>query len=293
MSQRSGSTSGGTRGRGGAGGARHEADGRRPSQAHPSQPRKGFHPSRNSSKVEAAAKRRRARIKARQEARKTGVPGEEVVQPHEPVLEVRPFSSVDFPSLVQLMPPEWFMDGMSAAERQEQARADLSQALAKATLALVATIDDGTGFDPRCVGFALARVPSLPAIPGSASWREGAQAALQALAAGSPAARRAHEYVGGLEERDRMLTQAAGDARGQDNELLLFVVSPEERGNGVGGALIGEFERRLRDAGQQGYWLQTDTTCSWQWYDAHGYERVTSIDLGDGFGAMMYRKRLG
>jgi ribosomal protein S18 acetylase RimI-like enzyme len=222
-------------------------------------------------------------MKAKQQARKTGITGEEVVRPHDPVLQVRQFTSVDYSELAQIMPPEWFMPGMSETERLAQAQADVASALANATLALVATIDDGTGFDPAVVGFAVARIPSLPALAGADAWARASENALGTLRSGSPVARKAHAYVTQLEERGKLLLDAAGQKRGEDNELLLFAVSPEARGHGTGKALVSEMERRMRDAGAHSYWLQTDTTCSWQWYESHGYERVADVELSEEF----------
>lgn len=242
-----------------------------------------FHPSSSPAKIEAAAKRRRARTLAKKEARRTGVPGEEVLRPHDPVLDVREASAVDFAQMVGVMPPEWFMPGMTEQERQAQARADMAGALAEANVALVATVDDGTGFDPQLVGVLFARVQGCGEPAAPESWRGVETAALDELAAGSPLAREAHRYVVQLSDRGALLRGAAGADMGADNELMLFMVSPQARGNGAGGALVREFERRLREAGQSHYWLQTDTSCSWQWYPAHGYRQVAAVDLGQEF----------
>ena len=65
-------------------------------------PKSGKPHPKQDEKAKAAA---RARRKAKQEARKTGVPGEEVQQPHDPILRVRDFTSVDFSQLSYIMPP--------------------------------------------------------------------------------------------------------------------------------------------------------------------------------------------
>lgn len=242
-----------------------------------------YHPSSSPAKIAAAAKRRRARTKAKKEARRTGIPGEEIQRPHDPILEVREPSSVDFAQMAAIMPPEWFMPGLTEQERQAQARADMAGALAEANVALVATVDDGTGFDPELVGVLLARIQGVASPVSTDNWKAIEHAALEELAAGSPVAQAAHRYVVQLSERADLLKHAAGSDMGPDNEMLLFLVAPQARGNGAGGALVREFERRLRAAGQSRYWLQTDTSCSWCWYPAHGYKQVAEADLGQEF----------
>lgn len=236
-----------------------------------------------------SAKQRReraGRMKAKAKARKTGVTGEEVPQPHEPELAVRPFSSVDFSQAVQVMPPEWFFAGMSEAETEAQAQMDFASTLAAANLALVATVDDGTDYDPVTVGLLLAKVPGLPPVAGTQAWLEAAADAEKVLRYGCPAARKAREYVSQLDERGRLLLEAAkaaGTTPKTDCELTLFCVAPDARGTGAGAALIAAFEQAARDAGQSGYWLQTDTACSWGWYDAHGFTRAAEVELDERF----------
>ncbi|MBM7000583.1 GNAT family N-acetyltransferase [bacterium] len=245
--------------------------------------REGFHPSGRPDKIAAAKRARRERMKAKADARKTGVTGDEVPREHEPILGVRRFSSVDYSVMLQIMPPEWYFPLMGETEKLAQAQMDVAGTLARSSVALIATVDNGLDFDPPCVGFLLGRTAALPLVPGSQNWRNGAEGASEELSHSSLPARDARTYLQQLAEREELLTEVAGEARGEDNELMLLVVTPDERGKGVGAALVREFERILREAGQHSYWLQTDTLSGYGFYDANGFTRVAEIELGEHF----------
>lgn len=252
-------------------------------QKHSFKQREGYHPSAQPAKVAAARRARRDRMKEKATARKTGVTGEEVQRPHEPVLEVRPFSSVDFSAMVDLMPPEWNFPHMSPGERAAQAQLDIASSLTVCNVALVATVDDGTCFDPETVGFLLGRVPSLPEAPDAQTWQSSVEAGLATLEDGGAGAQKALTYEMQLADRGQMLDEAAGEAKGEDNELVLFVVGKDARGKGAGTALIEAWEGKLLQAGCKSYWLQTDTSCSWTYYENRGYTKVADIELGSEF----------
>ena len=227
-------------------------------------------------KARAAA---RARRKAKQEARKTGVPGEEVQQPHDPILNVREFTSVDFSQLSYIMPPEWLFSGLTDDQKTAQANMDFAGVLASSNIRLVATIDDGTNYDPVLVGIAFATTSRLPEPKDAFVWKDVYEKASETLRYGALPARLARTYELQLGERGQLLIDAAGEAKGEDTELELFVVNPEYRGNGVGKALMQTFQERLVGLGAESYWLQTDSTCTWQWYENHGYTRVADVPL--------------
>ena len=256
-------------------------------------------------KAKAAA---RARRKAKQEARKTGVPGPEVPQKHDPILKVRDFTSVDFSQLSYIMPPEWLFDGLNDDQKTAQANMDFAGVLQVCNIRLVATIDDGTDYDPVLVGIAFARTSRLPEPKDAFVWKDVYDKASETLRYGALPARTARTYELQLGERGQLLVDAAGDAKGEDTELELFVVNPEYRAQGIGKALTSAFEERLHELGCQSFWLQTDSTCTWQWYENHGYTRVADVPLSSDYpmppvGAQpegsepahvyMYKKELG
>ena len=195
-----------------------------------------------------------------------------------PTATVRPFEERDFDEVVALYPPEWRFDGTTAEEALAQARMDCAGMLASCNERLVAVVDDGQGAE-RVAGLLFARIEGLPLPDDAAAWEGVAARARAELAAGGPDARRALAYIEQLGERGSLLVEAAGDAMGPDNELELFAVGPLARGKGAGSALIATFERHLAERGAPSYWLQTDTSCTWEWYDRHGYVRVADVAL--------------
>lgn len=60
----------------------------------------------------------------------------------------------------------------------------------------------------------------------------------------------------------------------QDNELILFINDPSVRGQGVGATMLRRFEDYLRANDARDYYLFTDTTCTYGYYERHGFERV-------------------
>jgi ribosomal protein S18 acetylase RimI-like enzyme len=68
---------------------------------------------------------------------------------------------------------------------------------------------------------------------------------------------------------------------GPQGEALLFAVHPERQRMGLGKALMDRFVATAADAGLPRLVLLTDTTMSWQFYEAYGYRRVSALSLGD------------
>lgn len=56
-------------------------------------------------------------------------------------------------------------------------------------------------------------------------------------------------------------------------ELVLFAVSSETRGHGVGSTLLGAAQEYLREQGATHAFLYTDTDCTWQYYEHRGMKR--------------------
>lgn len=205
--------------------------------------------------------------------------------PTAPTTLVRPLEPADFDALVSLYPPEWRFAGASPEEELAQARMDCASLVASCNLRLVAEVTGPDGV-PCVAGLLLARIADAPepTAEDAAVWQPVQRAARHELeTAGTSAADRILRYVDQLANRAALLEEAAGEKRGADNELELFVVGPAARGKGSGSALIAAFERELSDRGARSYWLQTDSTCTWEWYERHGYVRVADVELSTGY----------
>ena len=66
-----------------------------------------------------------------------------------------------------------------------------------------------------------------------------------------------------------------------DYELTLFAVSSKARGHGVGSTLLKQAVQYLKEAGAKSYFLFTDTSCTWQYYENRGMKRISSYHLTD------------
>ena len=70
-------------------------------------------------------------------------------------------------------------------------------------------------------------------------------------------------------------------------ELVLFAVSSQARGKGVGTSLLRFAVEYLKGQGAQSAFLYTDSTCDWQYYEKRGMERTaeyksTPDEVADG-----------
>ncbi|WIM67053.1 GNAT family N-acetyltransferase [Corynebacterium breve] len=62
-----------------------------------------------------------------------------------------------------------------------------------------------------------------------------------------------------------------------DTELVLFVVDEHARGTGIGTKLYDNFKNYLRSLNRSGFFLYTDSDCTWQFYEAKGMRRAADV----------------
>ena len=211
-----------------------------------------------------------------------------MVTQHKPMpVTVRPFEADDFERVVALMPPEWCFANCTPDETIAQARMDFSGVLSCCNVRLVAEsaapISMDNAGDAPLAGILFARLAALPSPTDAAFWNDIWEQAREELLGGTPHGRLAARYEEQLGERGDLLIQSAGPAMGEDNELELFVANPTTRGCGAGGALMAAFEEILSHHNVGSYWLQTDTTCTWEWYERHGYVRAADVELSEDY----------
>ena len=73
-------------------------------------------------------------------------------------------------------------------------------------------------------------------------------------------------------------------------ELVLLAVDPAHRGRGTGRALFREALAHFRERGGKEFYLFSDNTCDYTFYDAHGLTRVgTDHTFGKSFTVFMYK----
>ena len=73
---------------------------------------------------------------------------------------------------------------------------------------------------------------------------------------------------------DHQLELRSGVGQSTQAELLLFMVNPAVKGHGVGGALWNALLQGFRANGVHAFYLHTDTSCDYTYYEHHGLQRV-------------------
>lgn len=193
-------------------------------------------------------------------------------------VRIRRMTRSDYPQLVELIRRTWYAD--AGADGQETpdavqdhgvasrlAAIDAQDGLARATYAAVAERDG------RIIGAILGSDPARATRMQRIRHRlRQVRLALTLLA--SPAGR------GGLMEQlailraDRTLVRAAGKT--YPAEIVLFLVAPESKGLGVGGRLFTHMLGTFHEHGIHEYFLFTDTSCDYGFYEYKGLRRMVT-----------------
>lgn len=88
-------------------------------------------------------------------------------------------------------------------------------------------------------------------------------------------AKEAQGYKDYMEAEHQAYAQLLDQAScSSEYELVLFIVSPEARGKGVGGQLMSRAKEYLKEAGATHAFLFTDTSCTWEYYERRGMRRA-------------------
>ena len=88
-------------------------------------------------------------------------------------------------------------------------------------------------------------------------------------------AKEAQGYKDYMEAEHQTYAQLLDQAScSSEYELVLFIVSPEARGKGVGGQLMSRAKSYLKEAGATHAFLFTDTSCTWEYYERRGMRRA-------------------
>ncbi|PJM72609.1 hypothetical protein CS006_08525 [Bifidobacterium primatium] len=179
---------------------------------------------------------------------------------------LRAMRTEDMPKIEDIVRRTWNYDGLVSPRTAELlARIDACNCLSRRTFMRVADIDgDVAGLivvndrrNPRRdLRLTFRQIASYAALATSRDGREGLAMF--------------HEYM----RTDRELSR---DARTQgmsyDGEIVLFIVNDRYRGHGVGRRLFDAALEHMDDAGIGDFFLYTDTTCDFGFYDHRGLTR--------------------
>ncbi len=180
-------------------------------------------------------------------------------------IEYRAMELADADRIADILAETWHEDATGEV-------AHLHGLIDFATYALRHTYSQVAVMDGRVEGVILARA-GMPEETAAKPWQEIIDAAYK----------RADELdKGAADELRAFLTAeyAVDDELLEESgcnpnyELVVFIVSPETRGHGVGSTLMkGAFEYLANTGGKKGY-LFTDTTCTWEYYEHRGMRRA-------------------
>lgn len=202
---------------------------------------------------------------------------------------IRRLRRADYPALVELIRQTWYADqtdgdtgGHEPADRARRhsvawrlAAIDAHDCLARATHAAVAEQNG------RVLGVILGSVPAKVTRMQILRHRwQQASLALPMLA--NRAGRNGLREQLAILHADRALIQTTGND--YQAEIVLFLVSPEAKGQGVGGRLFAHMLDRFHALGIRQYFLFTDTTCDYGFYEHKGLQRagVRNLALAHG-----------
>lgn len=62
-----------------------------------------------------------------------------------------------------------------------------------------------------------------------------------------------------------------------DGELVLFALAGPARGHGIGKALLAEFLAYMKKEQAKQFFLFTDTTCTYEFYEHNGFQRIGAL----------------
>ena len=178
----------------------------------------------------------------------------------------RPFDEGDFEDIAAIIQEAWHTEVPSPEYGFLEACNDLSYSLSISPISQVALIDD------KPCGIVLA-CPSATRVRAHKRWFVMSKDYFRRMRELEPEA--AANYWKGVQltesKNDKLLSDSgfAGST-----EITLLAVGESARGMGIGSVLIDAATTYLAEEGAQRAFLYTDTDCTWQFYEHHGFKRA-------------------
>ena len=188
----------------------------------------------------------------------------------EPV-EYRPIQNEDVEALGTILGDTWhaYADGR---KRVVCGVIDLANFALRNTFAEVAVVDNSP------IGVIMARA-GIPDKQTQDHWASIKHHACEELNKLGGCASDLTRFFDAMEKaaRDRLVHSDCAP----DFELVLFAVSSEARGLGVGSTLMDHAQRYLAARGASRAFLFTDTDCTWEYYEHRGMRRAAEQSFAD------------
>lgn len=178
----------------------------------------------------------------------------------------RPFEEDDFEDIAAIIQEAWHTEVPSPEYGFLEACNDLSYSLSISTFSQVALVDD------KPCGIVLA-CPDTSHVRAHKRWFIMSRDYFRRMRELEPEA--AAKYWKSIQlaesKNDKMLSDSgyAGST-----EITLLAVDAAARGMGIGSVLIDAAIDHLAQEGAHRAFLYTDTDCTWQFYEHHGFKRA-------------------
>lgn len=179
----------------------------------------------------------------------------------------RPIRQSDFKALAKLIDTSWnYSQLTSAFNARQMSYAFLFSSLAHQSFTQVAVKNN------QPVGVAMGRIEELPLI--HKLYLLPLLFNLIALNLTAEGRRAFQSFRRTLHVNKSLLKQTYET---YDGELVLFAVAPETQGQGIGSKLFEDFLHYLRSEGASTFYLFSDTSCTYSFYENKGLKRTGVI----------------
>lgn len=185
---------------------------------------------------------------------------------------LRPAQPTDYPALHALNRGAWFKSDYIAYPDATNAYVDLdlNSSLSNASMATVAEVDG------QIAGVILASADSEPKY-GRMLMQSTIDAAATLHAQGQEIADYFYDRMKVESEYDAQLLEKAQANTDYDGRIVLFIMDPEFQGLGIGSKLFQAAKDYFEVTNVQNYYLFTDSSCNYPFYDHKGMHRAGSL----------------
>ncbi|KFI58896.1 GNAT family N-acetyltransferase [Bifidobacterium gallicum] len=170
----------------------------------------------------------------------------------------------DYPALIELVREAWYSDVSDEQIARDLAELDFERSLARATTAQVA-VRNGIA-----VGLILGRIDTKETRPLVNTHHTNVvrlETQLMRSAEGRKQLAQLHRM---FREQRKLLKLAKDSGNAYDGEIIMFLIDPALRGKGIGKRLFDWMLGEFKAAGVLNYFLWTDTTSDYGFYDHQG-----------------------
>ena len=181
-------------------------------------------------------------------------------------VEIRPMNRGDFKAVQEIVRKTWDFDKMADRPREAlyMSAVYLSSCIGQSRYCRVACIDG------QIAGVIMGRCGQAPLLMPKEYW--GIFLTALAGAACSRRCRRLARLFGGFSKDNEALLKNCRQRF--DGEICLFAVDEVFRGRGIGVQLFEDMKEYLKKQHAKSFYLFTDTSCTYEFYDCHGMLRL-------------------